>query len=104
MKKKLRKFDFRNTKKIEETETLNVLMPILSSLNLPRRLLAEELISIVPNNFNFENITPLQTIIPEEETTVLYTVLNNEDGWYAKDIYESTFIKIHLKPLNFLEK
>jgi hypothetical protein len=36
-------------------------------------------------------------VIYNNETTQLYTVLENEDGWYTDGTYESTFITIDMK-------
>jgi hypothetical protein len=45
-------------------------------------------------------ITPqpfLNNVVYNNETTQLYTVLENEDGWYTDGTYESIFITIDMK-------
>jgi|688.fasta_scaffold934800_2 hypothetical protein len=91
-KKIIPKFNFLNPKKVETQSKLERIVEILRNIN-PIQLRQ-------PFNEYFEIIPPqlfLNDVIYNNETTQLYTVLENEDGWYTDGTYESTFITIDMK-------
>jgi hypothetical protein len=89
-KKIIPKFNFVNPKKIGIQSIWENVIAALRNVT-PRTQ---------PFNEYFEIIPPqlfLNDVIYNNETTQLYTVLENEDGWYTDGTYESTFITIDMK-------
>ena len=89
-KKIIPKFNFLNPKKVATQSIWENVIAALRNVT-PRTQ---------PFNEYFEIIPPqlfLNDVIYNNETTQLYTVLENEDGWYTDGTYESTFITIDMK-------
>lgn len=94
-KKKLPKFNFTNPEKIETlvSHWEYVINFLIRNPRHQRAFLPDEN-EITPNGIDF-------FAIGMDETTQLYTALDNEDGWYSDGVYDSTFIKTDMKPFKF---
>lgn len=100
MKKTLPNFNFKNPEKIAYTQenVISYWTRVIEALRNRR----EPIIPRLPITRQvFEDITPWPWQV-EEGSDILYETLANEDGWYTKGVYESTFIKIEMEKFKFI--
>jgi hypothetical protein len=89
-KKIIPKFNFLNPKKVTTQSIWENVIAALRNVTARTQPFNEYSEIIPPQLF-------LNDVIYNNETTQLYTVLENEDGWYTDGTYESTFITIDMK-------
>lgn len=89
-KKTIPKLNFVKPKKIEIQSIWEGVIAALRNVTPRTQPLREYHDIITPQLF-------LNNVVYNNETTQLYTVLENEDGWYTDGTYESTFITIDMK-------